>query len=584
MSIMEFKLEQGKNKKTVNIDLFSLTSELYEELDKVGIIERIKKVPQLGTMKVNKRNKKTRYDYIMLQLYLHQVIKKELKTKLELSYGTWVNEFLSENLNLDEKVTVGNIIQILAIIYNIGHYYNTFTASRAVIEYASKNNQFKQLLIDESHDSQYQEIARRLFEKKEYSRLHLLNSYLILERCDSQKASVQIAKKILFAYINEDEQDEKIKYIFRLFKNIRTVSFIAYDLQVSNTPLTFEISDEKKLSVFFNELLAEYNDKEPSQKLVDMTVKLLDDTLYFKPDNVINQTTIMKKIVRKLEYDHPVEKYFEKYFMDPESILNKKYGVETDYDTAKMLKLTYAKEEVHIAEEIIRKLDKLENVRIGTYNRNHGEKTIIVAVKRKCDDKKKIKATYKVMQYVANAQNRNNVDMADFKYLMVVKYFLYYLFGGRNLAIKPTIDEEMCSLCNAGCKKRVDSVQRYLNNSKAKEDINHETEFMIMRLKEDKKSDLSICIPASIEVYKDNKGKSQLCEFDGLVIFPNRREKQLLFLEAKNRDTKPERGRKDLIKKIREIGKNEKSGLKLEDENQVIRINMDAYFEYTILL
>lgn len=87
-----------------------------------------------------------------------------------------------------------------------------------------------------------------MLEKKEYSRLYLLNSYLILERCDSQKPSVQIAKKRLFAYVNEEEQDEKIKYIFRLFKNIRTVTNIAYDLQVSNTPLTFEISDEKSKS------------------------------------------------------------------------------------------------------------------------------------------------------------------------------------------------------------------------------------------------------------------------------------------------------------------------------------------------
>ena len=180
------------------------------------------------------------------------------------------------------------------------------------------------MLIDESPDPKYREIARRLLEKKEYSRLHLLNSYLILERCDSQKPSVQIAKKILFAYVNEEEQDEKIKYIFRLFKNIRTVSYIAYDLQVSNTPLTFEISDEKS--------------------------------------------------------------------------------------------------------------------------------------------------------------------------------------------------------------------------------------------------------------------KSKKCEFDGLVIFPNRREKQLLFLEAKNREKKPERGRRDLINRINEIGRNEKSGVKLEDEDQVIRVNMDAYFEYTINL
>ena len=255
-------------------------------------------------------------------------------------------------------------------------------------------------------------------------------------------------------------------------------------------------------------------------------------------------------MVRKLEHDQSADEYFETCFMNPASALNKRYGAEMDYDTEEMLKLTYTKEQAPIAQEIIIKLDKLEHVRIGTYNRNHGEKTIIVAIKRNCDAQKKIKAAYKIMQCVANAQNKNKVDMADSRYLMSAKLFLYYLFGYTPLAIKPTLDEEMCSLCNTGNKRR----------------------------------DLSICIPASIEVYEDEKSKSKKCEFDGLVIFLNRREKQLLFLEAKNREKKPERGRRDLINRINEIGKNEKSGVKLEDEDQVIRVNMDAYFEYTINL
>lgn len=40
----------------------------------IGIINRVKEIPQLGVIKVAKRLAKTRYDYIMLQLYLHQMI------------------------------------------------------------------------------------------------------------------------------------------------------------------------------------------------------------------------------------------------------------------------------------------------------------------------------------------------------------------------------------------------------------------------------------------------------------------------------------------------------------------------------
>lgn len=103
-------------------------------------------------------------------------------------------------------------------------------------------------------------------------------------------------------------------------------------------------------------------------------------------------------MVRKPEHDQSAGEYFETCFMNPASALNKRYGAEMDYDTEEILKLTYTKEQAPIAQEIITKLDKLEHVRIGTYNRNHGEKTIIVVIKRNCDAQKKIKAAYKIMQ------------------------------------------------------------------------------------------------------------------------------------------------------------------------------------------
>ena len=48
------KQKTQKHNLGVEIDLYPYATELYEELDKMGIIERIKEIPQLGVIKVKK--------------------------------------------------------------------------------------------------------------------------------------------------------------------------------------------------------------------------------------------------------------------------------------------------------------------------------------------------------------------------------------------------------------------------------------------------------------------------------------------------------------------------------------------------
>ena len=52
---------------TVEVDVYPYATELIEELDKIGIMERMKRIPQLGVVKVSKRLEKSRYDYVVLQ-------------------------------------------------------------------------------------------------------------------------------------------------------------------------------------------------------------------------------------------------------------------------------------------------------------------------------------------------------------------------------------------------------------------------------------------------------------------------------------------------------------------------------------
>ena len=94
------KQKTRKHNLKIEIDLYSYATELYDELHKIGIVNRIKAIPQLGVIKVNRRLAKTRFDYVMLQLYIHKLIKTELQGYLRFTYNNYIDskEFRADNI------------------------------------------------------------------------------------------------------------------------------------------------------------------------------------------------------------------------------------------------------------------------------------------------------------------------------------------------------------------------------------------------------------------------------------------------------------------------------------------------------
>jgi len=536
-----------KHNLNVEIDLYPYATELYDELNSLGIIDRIKAIPQLGVIKVSKKLQKTRYDYVMLQLYLHQLIKKNLQGQLQLTYNNPVKayEFRKEfkYISKNKKPTMGDMLQLLTIVYNIGHFYNTFTASRAVTMMAASDHTFYNLICSRE-DVRYRETATKILSEQNYQRMHLLNSLLILEKCDQTKQSIILAKEILYAYINEGELDDssKLHYVFSIFRSVRTVSYMAYDLQIADTPLTIDLCNEKGMLIILKELLSEYNNTVPSRRLVESISKLLDDTVYNKSSNAICYYRISRKIVAILqkEPDFTKKDFYEKYFISEDSVFNKSYAHKRDYIQTQILKLTFQFEDRHISEKLLADLEKINNTRVGYYDRHSGEKTILVSVKSNCDKHSKIVAAFKTLKCaISGLRKIENSNTSDRRYLLCTKFFLFYLFNENPVVIKPTIDEKKCVLCTRGKNSRVAEIQNLIKDSSATADELHESEFMIKCLQSDFTNDTSISVPSSIVVYQKNAVRRKLCELDGIIIHPMRKKEQVIFLEAKNRSSKP---------------------------------------------
>lgn len=576
------KQKTRKQSMRVKIDLYAYATEFYAELDRMGIIDRMRNVPQLGVVRVPKRLCKSRFDYAMLQLYFHQLIKRELQQELKLTYNNPVGaeEFNSSSVPFtkNDRPSIGDILQIITIAYNAGHFYNTFTASRAVTMLATEDLEFKNYILRSSQNNRFEQVANSIFDEQNYMRLHLINSLIIIDKCDQSKRSVLLAKEILYNYLGERElpENSKLHYAFTIFRRVRDVSYVAYDLQIANTPFTIDLWNEKAILVLFQELLSNFNDRAPANNLMKSIEKLLDDTVYNENSNAICYYRISRlmasSISKNINYSN--SDYYDYLFLREDGYLNKPYRQSRDYIEKYILKLTFSHEENQMAYNLLFDLEHTNNTRVGYYDRSTGEKTVLVSIKS--HSKSKATTAFRIMKCVISYLRTDlRIDACDVRYLLAAKFFLYYFFGEKPTIIEPTIDPSKCVLCVRGKKRRIAEIDKLLSQGSGNTDQRHEVEFLKKKLSEDIKNDTCLLIPGSIVVYENKSSGKKLCEFDGMIVFPYRETNQLLLLEAKNTCDNPSLGKKCLCKKL--------DKLKIAFERANVTIDgHDAFLEKTV--
>lgn len=541
----------------VELNLYEHANELLKELDKIGLVQRLKDTAQLGAIKVTKELRRSRFDYTLLQLYLHQLVRCNLHTELTLTYNNVVrlSEFGNNAIaKLDiDKFTVGDIMQVLTIASNLGHFYNTFTASTAVTLLADEHTTFRDLLLKSSSDSRFYDAANQLLKFNNYYRLHLLNSLLALNRCNQNKDSVRLAIELLYAYLNEDglHEQSKLHLVFNMFRKIRNVSYMAYDVQIANMPLLIDLSNEKSMIFLLRELLSIYNNQSTANNLIDSIGKMLDDSVYYLNSNVISSYRLSKKIAISASKSHDFvnQDYYSDFWLDPESVFNKQYSFEQDFDTDLILKLTFTPNENDVMRRLLAEADRIQNSRVGYYDRSTGESTIVMSIRKNCKDKKKTAARI-MRSTIKHLRSLPSIYPSDPRYMLTVKFFLFYFFGEYPIVIKSTIHETICVLCTRGKVRRRLEIEHLLNGDIGQSFERHEASFMLDVLAQDDVNDTTISLPASILLFQKNTPGKNLCEFDGMIIHPFRSSNQIILLEAKDINKKPTTASKALKSKL----------------------------------
>lgn len=548
--------KSGKRKnqeEKLTICLMGVATDLYNELESKQFICRIQELNQLGPIRVLKRHQKSRLDYMKLQLYLHQIIKGS-KMRLEYTYGSNLE---SSNLPSSSplakekfKTSVSIALQVFTIAYNIGHFFNTFTASRAVLMAARTNPEFRKNLLKSSADPRFHPLVEEMLNQYDYKKIHLVNSILVLEELDQSIRGVRLAKELIYAYLEPEQLPEgsKFQVVFDYFRKVRDVSYIAFDMAIAETPFEIDLRNEAALINFFKELMDVHNDHAFAENLIESMDKLLDDVLYNESRNAICHFKMSQSMVRKLGSETGDYDYYEDLWLNKGSIFNQKYPASADFGSDMVLKLTFSEDEKVQAIDLYDRLQRKNHVRCGFYERRHGEWTILLALTKDCDNK--AGAAFLVLKLVTSFLRDQNASPKDLRYLITTVFFLYFYFNDHYVRIDPIVDDKTVLLFSRGHRRKAELVDK-LPKGHMSEDAKAEVKFLRSRLEEDKISDGSIIIPASVKVLDGEKG--QLCEIDGMIIHPYRTSEQIILLEAKNIHKKPGTARKCLREKLKKL-------------------------------
>lgn len=574
----------GKSK-TAHIQLFEKPYEVYELLDQNNLIENLENTNLLGNHNHKWRKKYSRYDYVVMQLYLTQFINKKHKDDLLYSLNNRVGykEFNKATMKIDNKevrtqVTIGDILQIMPFIYNIGHFKNTFTSSRAMLNLIDSNKSIRENFLSSFKYSKCRNVAVAVIDSHNYLNFHLLNSLLLLEDFDDLDI-IKYSINLLVEYLSpRDSQSNKIKYVFDLFRVIREISYITLDLSIAPIPIYLEIHDDNHLSNLLKERLTAHNNRKQISNLFKSLNKLLQDTVYNEESNSIMQYDITRRVYNRvlndnITFDLITTDY--KPFIVSENkefnIFNKRHQLLRDFSEANILRLSFDLYYRDNIRNLVSKLNKTHFVKASWCYRNHDMKiTMFAVIKNNCQNK--ASAAFRVLQLVLNEIYNFKIYTNNGKFhtqiLLTSKFFLYHLLHERKIFVEGTLDLNCCVSLSRGKNQRIEKLNKMIKDSNIDdEDKIHEIKSLVKVLKEDASSDLTLSITSSIEV-KDSFSSEKIAEFDGMIIFPNRLSKQIVFVESKNTKKQPILAKNHLIDKFKNLGLHyEDSRIQLFDHN-----------------
>lgn len=204
--------------------VFDATEKYLNLFEENGLIEKSKKVSQLGVMKyIYPGAHHTRYEYIFTQMMLISNIvisKGTVQRNVEISLGSDLAELKADDI-FYKQITGGDILQTLPLLSNLGYMYDTFAASKNFLKALQKSKQDNTKFYDIYRRNLPREIHGKFNEmltSGNYYKLHLYNMIHLIKGMGNKSENRKIcdyAVKLLTYLIDETLiKNEATKRIF----------------------------------------------------------------------------------------------------------------------------------------------------------------------------------------------------------------------------------------------------------------------------------------------------------------------------------------------------------------------------------
>lgn len=570
--------------------VFDATEEYLNLFEEYGLIEKSKKVSQLGVMKyIYPGAHHTRYEYIFTQMMLISNIvisKGTVQRNVEISLGSELMELKAKDI-FDKKVTGGDVLQILPLLSNLGHMYDTFAASKIFLKALQKSKQdgtefykiYKRNLPREIH-AKFNEmlISGNYYKLHLYNMLHLIRG---LGNKTKNKKICNYAVQLLTYLIDETLiKNEATKRIFFLYKKIRKIAYLSVDMIY--TPASFGVN----LNRMVYEIPSYIDDLFNEDSVINSTLAQLEDIIhkqiYDSPMCILNTT--------KIESENE-QKYYESFDK-----------VKSIYDIRKIIKedstiRLHTEKQPDILKKIVNNSELiLSGKEFPFIDWLNYDKTVTATLPlsrilfgtQASQNLKKLYFVFGITsehQMCRDCQTIINKSVVEKMYapnekITLIKYAIKSIYKYNEFFFNLTVPEgtefNQCVFIGNGCKTVANQIRSTFSNKNIKnEDQLHEILSCATVLEKISYAGSVMCYVGGIKASKYNKSR-KLDEIDGFIYFPSRKkgESFAIIIEAKNYTN----GENDAERQLNDTI----PFLSHELNNKIIKLNKCAYMELTI--
>lgn len=547
-------------------NIFDYTQSVYDFLDSYGHIGRFRRINQLGRLReVFQGAHHNRYEYVFLQLSLISELCEHKKSDLGLSS---TRDFCGQVSSLEKPPTLGELLQCLVLLSNMGYLEGTFATSRAWVSFL-KGNKDAFNAFSKGLDQVDRADFKAIIDNYSYYRFSLVMALFQLQRYRRKGDDMSdFCSRVIRCYLSKDTSDFQILQLRELFNSIRQLAFITLDSFYAPVPFKLDLSS---IILNFDSLQESLFIKNTSYRVaLNNLAQVLQDSVYLSSDACLNTSRASEDVFHLLtDGSNGLTKISDIYrVVCPNCVVEKSEGsvVETDWIREKKLILEFTIEKSKKVEALNDELrwetamrSKLGKTKVRVSLLKNAKNTVVKFVVGLLteDNRESLISMLKSVTLAVSVQRAFADESCLSNNDALVGFILKGLFGWdrRYIAVNK-VRSTPALLISDGRLALEKKIDEYLTAGQAvlSADEIFEVEKMKDLVQHLKYSGLTVCYVGSIRIFNEGK-KEEAAELDGLLLCPTASAGNNFghILEAKNYNNGVTEAKKQLEKKVRAI-------------------------------